>query len=216
MRIYQLLQGVDNLSAGPTYSVGLLSHYLALREHVVTVMALGKRTTAWPHASSLETYSSALCRLGLAPTDSIRNVRRRAKEPCIMHGHGVWRISNLFPCALSKDSQAKIVWSPRGMFSPWAWSFKSSLKRPFWHLLQKPALQRVNCFHATAECELEDIRRLNFKQPVAVIPNGVEIPDLSSCENKRNRVVFLSRIHDKKGLHLLIPAWRAIQDDFPD
>ncbi len=179
-------------------------------------MALGNQPEVWQHASSLEIYNGLLGRVGLPPLYALKTIRHRAKTPCIMHGHGVWRFSNLFPHALSKHSKAKVVWSPRGMFSPWAWNYRSAIKRPVWRLIQKPALQRVDCFHATANSELEDIRRLNFKQPVAIIPNGVDIPDISKNRNKRNRVVFLSRIHEKKGVHILIPAWRAIQSAFPE
>jgi glycosyltransferase involved in cell wall biosynthesis len=215
MKICQLLQSVDNPSAGPTNSVGQLSHYLARRKHSVTVMALGKSPNTWPHASSLEMFGGMFSGMGLVPFSAVLAVRRHALETSIMHGHGVWRLSNLFPLILGNHSQAKVVWSPRGMFSPWAWNYKSAVKRPFWHLLQKPALMRVDCFHATADNELDDIRRLNFRQPVAVIPNGVDIPDITGIAKEPNRVVFLSRIHEKKGLHLLIPAWRAIENSFP-
>jgi glycosyltransferase involved in cell wall biosynthesis len=102
------------------------------------------------------------------------------------------------------------------MLSPWAWQYKSSVKRPFWYLLQRRVLERVACFHATAVPEVEDIRRLGFAQPVAVIPNGVEIPQLPTALVRKNRVVFLSRVHEKKGLHFLLPAWRSIQEDFRD
>lgn len=102
------------------------------------------------------------------------------------------------------------------MFSSWSWEHKAVLKRPFWYGLQKPALNRVDCFHATAPSELDDVRRLGFQQPVAIIPNGVEIPDVSDISQKQKQIVFLSRIHPKKGLHLLIEAWSAVADRFSE
>ena len=216
MRIIQVLQSVNNMSAGPTHSVGYLSDQLVKLDHQVTVMALGDMPDAWPHASSLDVYGGPLSRFGMVPPAAINTVKRHARETCIMHGHGIWRLSNLFPLLLNDNSATKTIWSPRGMMSTWAWGFKSNLKRPFWKFLQRPALERVNCFHTTAENELEDVRRLDFKQPVAVIPNGVQLPDISGIQKCNRRLVFLSRIHEKKGLHLLIPAWRAIQESFPD
>jgi len=58
---------------------------------------------------------------------------------------------------------------------------------------------------------------MGFRQPVAVIPNGIDIPDLSlkRCGGSRN-LLFLGRIHPIKGLDLLLPAWRAVQDRFPE
>jgi glycosyltransferase involved in cell wall biosynthesis len=91
------------------------------------------------------------------------------------------------------------------------------MKKVFWPLLQKPAFKNATCFHATAVSEYEDIRRLGFRQPVAIIPNGIDIPHLSTKQPITQRtLLFLGRIHPKKGLDLLLPAWRAIQTRFPD
>lgn len=217
MRIFQVLQGVANPSAGPTYSVGALSHHLALKDNDVTVVALGNAPREWPHEGKLKLFNGWSVPYGLAPLEAIRFVQRElAKGPSIFHGHGVWRIANLFPFMVGNSDLVKLVWSPRGMFSEWSWNNRATLKRPFWHLLQRPALNRVHCFHATADCEYNDIRRVGFTQAVAVIPNGVEIPAMPENLRKSKTVVFLSRIHPKKGLHLLITAWAEIARGRPD
>jgi hypothetical protein len=41
------------------------------------------------------------------------------------------------------------------------------------------------CFHATAEAEYEDIRRMGYKQPVALIPNGIDLPEFSEAKVAR-------------------------------
>lgn len=215
MKIIHNLQSVDNPSAGPTNSVGHLSGHLAKRGHQVTVMTLGTQPASWPHASTLEVYDGLWSRLGLAPPRALAAFRRHGREAAILHGHGLWRLPNLFPLLLDRNAAARVVWSPRGMLSPWAWNHKARLKRPFWEMLQRPALERVDCFHATAENELEDVRRLRFRQPVAVIPNGVDLPEIADVPKVGRRVAFLSRIHEKKGVHLLLSAWRAVQDEFP-
>lgn len=217
MKIFQILQGVGNPSAGPTYSVGALSHYLAANKNDVTVVALGNPPSVWPHQARLQLFSGASVRYGLAPLESIRFVRKElVREPGILHGHGVWRISNLFPLIIRKTDPVKLIWSPRGMFTEWSWNYRASIKRPFWYLLQKPALNKVHCFHATAQSECDDIRRVGFLQPVAVIPNGVDIPLFFETPRKNKAVVFLSRIHPKKGLHLLVNAWAEIAGVRPD
>jgi glycosyltransferase involved in cell wall biosynthesis len=96
------------------------------------------------------------------------------------------------------------------MLSAWSMNHKSHLKTPFWTLLQKPALARCHCLHATATTEYEDIRRVGLRMPVAVIPNGVDIPREVPGEQRRKRIVFLSRIDPKKGLDMLLPAWCAV------
>jgi glycosyltransferase involved in cell wall biosynthesis len=93
----------------------------------------------------------------------------------------------------------------------------SKVKRVFWPLVQRPALESVTCWHATSESEYQEIRALGFRQPVAVIPNGIDVPELGEKRPRRTRtLLFLGRIHPKKGLDMLLPAWAAVQDRFPD
>jgi glycosyltransferase involved in cell wall biosynthesis len=87
-------------------------------------------------------------------------------------------------------------------------------KFPFWLSLQRPALERVHCFHATGEQEAGYIRQLGFRQPIAIIANGVDLPPSASVE-RRNEVLFLGRIAREKGLDLLLPAWQHIAARFP-
>ncbi|MCP9476180.1 MAG: glycosyltransferase, partial [Nitrospira sp.] len=106
---------------------------------------------------------------------------------------------------------------PRGTLSPWAMASGSFVKRFFWPLVQKPAISMAACFHATAESEYADIRRLGFRQPVAIIPNGIDIPEpIPKCEQPWRTLLFLSRINPKKGLDLLLSAWHAVQEQFSD
>jgi glycosyltransferase involved in cell wall biosynthesis len=83
--------------------------------------------------------------------------------------------------------------------------------------VQKPALTATACFHATAESEYEDIRRMGFRQPVAIIPNGVDIPPFAPKQGGISRtLLFLGRVHPSKGLDMLLPAWQAVQDRSPN
>jgi glycosyltransferase involved in cell wall biosynthesis len=102
------------------------------------------------------------------------------------------------------------------MFTEWSWRRHAWMKQPFWHLGQRSALDRVHCFHATAADEFEDVRRRGFRQPVAVIPNGIDVPPDVDRHEKTNRIVFLSRIDPKKGLELLFEAWSSLAQDFRD
>lgn len=180
-------------------------------------MTLGGHPPQWPYKSKLKVFDGLSVSLGLAPLEAIRSVRHSMQDcTAVLHGHGVWRIANLFPLAIATNTAAKLVWSPRGMLTQWSLHYKAARKAAFWSLLQQPALRRVDGFHATAASEVDDIRRLGFRQPIALIPNAVDMPSLPGPCSRKKTIAFVSRIHEKKGLHLLIPAWTQLAGHFPD
>lgn len=92
-------------------------------------------------------------------------------------------------------------------------------KKPFWKLWQKSALERADCLHATATSELNEIRMMGLKNPIAVIPNGIDVPTLMPAkltEGDERVLLSLGRIHPKKGLDRLIDAWGQIEEKFPN
>jgi glycosyltransferase involved in cell wall biosynthesis len=100
-----------------------------------------------------------------------------------------------------------------------ALTFSARQKRLFWHIWQRRALQAVACVHVTALSELEDVRAFGLTDPVAVIPNGIDVPELpikSAVRGKTIRqVLHLGRIHPKKGIDRLLRAWSLI-DEYQD
>lgn len=216
MKITQIIQGVYNPSAGPSYSVSKLADQLFEAGEDSSVLTLGKPPAEWPYEASLDIHDGWLERTTGVSLSMTRKARAIARLPGIIHSHGIWRASNLFPLVAPRNSKARIVCSPRGMLSRWSMNYKSHIKQPLWHLLQKPALDRCDCYHATAAQEYDDIRRAGLSGPVAIIPNGVYIPKLSNDLAKKKQLVFLSRIDPKKGLDMLLPAWTNLAETYPD
>ena len=140
----------------------------------------------------------------------------RAGKAQIIHNHGLWMMPNVYPAWARKRSQARLVVAPRGTVSDWALNHHAFRKRVFW-LLQRETLERADAFHATAESEYEDIRRLGYRQPVCVLPNGIDIPPLAKeCGGQQRTLLYLGRIHKNKGIDLLIQAWAVLEPRFPD
>jgi glycosyltransferase involved in cell wall biosynthesis len=77
-------------------------------------------------------------------------------------------------------------------------------------------LRSARVLHATSRLEATHMRQLGLRQPIALIPNGVTIPaQIENFERKypagRTRtILFLSRIHPKKGLHNLVKAFKSV------
>lgn len=135
----------------------------------------------------------------------------------IIHNHGLWMMPNVYAGNACLNSNCRLMFSPHGAMSSWALGRSALMKDVFWKLLQGPAVRAAACFHATAESEFEDIRRLGFKQPVCIIPCGVNVAPLEPKHaDSRRQLLFLSRIHPIKGVDILLHAWQAVEHKFPD
>jgi glycosyltransferase involved in cell wall biosynthesis len=148
-------------------------------------------------------------------------LRERIREADIVHVNSLWMFPNIVPGLVTRPDQgAKLVVSPHGTLSPWAMNMSKCKKRVAWWLLgQRLTLKRAACFHATAESEYEDIRRLGFRQPVAIIPNGIDIPAPplgGPRRGERRTLLFLGRVHRIKGVDLLLNAWGRLAARYPD
>ncbi len=131
----------------------------------------------------------------------------------IVHDHGLWLASNRAVARATRLRKISRVVSPRGMLSDWAMSNARLKKQIAWSLFQRRDLMTASGFHATGEQEAEDLRALGFKQPIAIIPNGVVMPDdmpEKIYPDNQKRMLFLSRIHPKKGLLNLLRAWHQV------
>jgi glycosyltransferase involved in cell wall biosynthesis len=102
------------------------------------------------------------------------------------------------------------------MLTPWALRHKGWKKRLAWWLYQKRDLQRAQVLHATSDTELAVFRDAGLSQPVAVVPNGVDLPP--ECESRcvrtsgqQRTVLFLGRIHPVKGLLDWVEAWARMR-----
>ena len=135
----------------------------------------------------------------------------------VIHNHGLWMMPNVYPGWARGAGAVLLVVSPRGTVSEWALAHKAFKKRLFWYILQAQTMRRADAFHVTAEAEYEDLRRLGFRQPVCVLPNGIDIPPLVEKPGGELRtLLYLGRIHEKKGIDLLLQAWAAVELRFPD
>tara|TARA_B100001564_G_scaffold341335_1_gene335829 strand:+ start:71 stop:925 length:855 start_codon:yes stop_codon:yes gene_type:complete len=126
---------------------------------------------------------------------------------------------NIYPGMISKKYNNPFIISPRGTLSKWSLQSGSFMKKLMWFLLQKKHIQNCFCFHATSELECEEIKAVGFRNPVAVIPNGIDMYKGKSKETqtrKKKRLLFLGRIHKKKGLDILFKIWNRIKKDNSD
>lgn len=137
--------------------------------------------------------------------------------PDIIHSHGIWMFPSLVTYIWSKKCGRPVVISPRGMLDAWALKNSAWKKKLAGFLFENRNLRNAACLHALCESEYRAIREYGLSNPVAVIPNGVDLPKLDQVRKRpdwANNVpegskvlFFLSRIHPKKGLVNLLRSW---------
>lgn len=196
---------------GPAFSVSRLARALAAR---------GVRVGLWaPDGSAITSPILAddrtLCRLG----GDLKAALGEFGQPDLFHDNGVWRPYNFAVARLADSMGIPRVVTTRGMLEPWAMQHRGLKKRLAWRLFQRRDLMRAACIHATAESEAQTLMTYDLGVPVCIVPNGVDQqePDAPLRSLKRNgtgtvrKALFLSRIHTKKGLPMLVEAWARVR-----
>lgn len=130
-------------------------------------------------------------------------------KPDLVHVNCCW-----MPCCALTQKWAqkkgyKVILTPHGMLEPWIMNRNYWTKKlPALLLFQKSAIKNADCIHATAESEKLNILKLGYNNRVEVIANGIDVDSIQikeSWERKKN-ILFLSRIHVKKGIEFLLEA----------
>jgi len=136
-----------------------------------------------------------------------------ASEADILHTHGIWQHPSIVALQWKAQIDRPHVASVHGMLEPWAWHHHAWKKRPIWWLWEKRNLETATLLHATSDQEAEALRDRGLRAPIAIIPHGVDLPPLRSSRDPGDcrTALFLSRIHPKKGLPMLLEAWAKVR-----
>ena len=107
------------------------------------------------------------------------------------------------------------------MLDPWALKNSAWKKKIAGWLYENRNLRSAACIHALCESEYQSIRAYGLKNPVAIIPNGVDLPSPTDTkvtppweprvDGDKKVILFLGRIHPKKGLVNLVKAWSKVK-----
>jgi len=210
MKILHTISSIDKNSGGTSTYLQILSNELVknISLGIATIstnnpLLMDKKTNLFQANPSFLGYSKELkTYLTQINTD-------------ILHGNGMWQYPVHAMAKSARIRQIPYILSPHGMLEPWALNAGKWKKKLAMVLFQRKDLKNAVCIHATARMEAENIRKLGFKNPIAVIPNGIQLNEFP-INNKKLRqnkktILFLSRIHQKKGIELLIEAWQKTE-----
>ena len=143
-------------------------------------------------------------------------------EPEVVLSHGLWRYTSRAVAKWARASGKPYVVSSHGMLDLWAVRNSRWRKRIAAVLFERRHLADASCIRALCQPEADAVRDYGLANAVAVIPNGVEVPDLrasvpappwADVEGYGGAKILLSlgRLHPKKNLRSLLQAWANLE-----
>jgi len=132
---------------------------------------------------------------------------------------GLWKFPSVAAIRWSNQSGKPLMIAPHGMLDPWALKNSGVKKKIAGWLFQNNQLSRAACLRALCPAESDSIRAYGLSNPICVIPNGIDLPEISDRSALRHALfppdkrvlLYLGRLHPKKGLAHLLSAWSKEQ-----
>ncbi|MEQ1770192.1 MAG: glycosyltransferase [Devosia sp.] len=225
MRILRIIRSVDPATGGPIEGLRLSAERMNDMGHHTTVLCLDP-----PDAPFIPDFPLPVVALGPAPRrfgytpalpawlrDNARNF-----DAAILHG--LWNYSSVGSAGALRAAGVPYFIFAHGMLDPWfgqANPVKHVLKSLYWRLLEGPAAAGAEAVLFTTAEERERAA-LNFTAPAyrsRVVAYAAGAPgEITKRESQsaRRTLLFLGRLHPKKGCDLLIKAFASIAPAHPD
>ena len=139
----------------------------------------------------------------------------------VLSSHGLWKYSSLASLRWHLRTGRPYIVHPHGMLESWALQNAGWKKLVAARLYENQHLRKATCMRALCEAEAQSIRAYGLRNPVCVIPNGVDLPDLGPqsvdhaplttdlrhLASEKKILLYLGRLHPKKNVANLIRAW---------
>ena len=134
----------------------------------------------------------------------------------VVHVHALFSYATIPGCRAAAHAPVPYVLRPLGTLSAWSLGHRRWKKRPYYALLEQSHLEMASAIHVTSDAEAEDVARLGYGDRTRVIPLGVDVDERPivrlrpSGGGRPLRLLFLSRLHQKKNVPLLLRALAAV------
>lgn len=215
MKVLTFITDIDNRSGGPSRSVPMLVKGLAEVGEDITLMTI--------RSEQMNTYAldGSSAKLNILVSFDTKEVEEYVKTEKfdIIQIQSMWDPRYHQLVKIAQKLSIPYLITPRGMLEPWSLTQSKWKKKLAMLLYQKFDLQKAACIFTTADMETQHVHDLGINVPCSVIPNGIETECYPCRKNKydvKKQVLFLSRVHVKKGIELLLEAWKRINPTYPE
>jgi len=208
---------------GPTMSVSMLAEQLVIAGEKVTVYttnANGLSELPVEIATPIlvdgvtVTYFKRITKdhTHLSPS-LLTHLWRTARDYDVIHIHAWWNLVSVLGCLVALMRKVPVIISPRGTLSNYSFHNKNNSIKSIMHSwLGKPLLKKC-CIHTTSNNEHDVMKAMLPDNTVFNIPNFIDL-----TKNKFSgyqptghlRIIFFSRIEEKKGLDILLDALKSV------
>jgi len=151
----------------------------------------------------------ALREFAIAPGFS-RWLGQNARQYDLVHVHALFSCTTSLGMAQLRQQRVPYILRTIGQLNRWSLGQSAGRKRLFLKLLDQANLQGARALHFTSEAERQEAADLGLNTPSFVLPLGVTEPsNLSPApadSSRPTQFLFLSRVHPKKQLPLLLDA----------
>lgn len=207
MTVLHIVSSVSRNAGGPARSVqGLVAAQCAagINAWLMTLRDLGD-----PWVAGISNYRCAKC----SGTKGVRAAVEKVIDECkpdLIEVHSLWQMNLHRAVVAAKSRGVPYILTPRGCLDVWSLQQKWLKKKIALMTYQGDDLRHAIAIHTTSDEESNQVRRLGYTQRLIQFPNGVNLPmglpDKVRVGAKR-RMLFLSRMHPKKGVLELVEAW---------
>lgn len=151
-------------------------------------------------------------------------MRRLAADVDLVHIHALWEEIQHAGARAAQRLNKPYILAPHGMLDPWSLAQSKLRKQLYLALRLRRNLDRAAAIHFTAQREAELVEPLGLRPQAIVEPNGLDLSEFDDLPPReelaswlpetagRKVLLFFSRLHPKKGLDLLLPAFKAVDD----
>jgi glycosyltransferase involved in cell wall biosynthesis len=144
----------------------------------------------------------------------LAHVWRNAKDFDVIHIHAWWNLVSVLSCLAAVMRNIPVVLSPRGTLSNYSFNNKNSRSKNMIHAILGGSLLRKCYIHTTSANELSSVNAIVKSKGSFNIPNFIELgenkPSVNNGPGDYLKLIYLSRIEEKKGLDILLDALKTV------